>query len=322
MKCLFIYNPNSGKSKLLKRISYIKQELEKIYDEVDYKPTEYKGHAQEIAKDSCGKYDYLIISGGDGTVNEVINGIAQQENAPIIGYLPSGTVNDISRSLKIPRNIKKAIKLLKENKVFKHDLFKSNNRYGVYFCGSGAFTGASYSTNQKSKKLLGKIAYFIHGAKELVNIPDFDVKITDKNGQITEGKYVLMLIVNSRSVSGFRLNSHARLNDGGVDIVLIKRKNKKWYNYITSLLTIAKVFLFDLKYLKSNKYHDVLNLDEFTLTNNKRMIINVDGEKASYGNMKFKVINEGFKIIVPNKTIKHQNKLRAKEIKKLSKNKC
>ncbi len=313
MKCLFVYNPKSGKSGLLKRIEYIKEQLKQIYDEVDYKPTEYKGHATEIAKDSCGKYDYLVVSGGDGTINEIINGIAEQDNQPIIGYLPSGTVNDISRSLRIPRNLKKAIKVLRNNNVFKHDIFKSNNKYGIYFCGSGAFTGASYGTKQSSKKFFGKVAYFFHGAKELSNIPDFDVTIKDKNGNTTSGKYVLMLIVNSRSVSGFMLNASAELNDGKVDIVLIKRKNSKFFNYISSLLTIAKVFLFDMRFLKSNKRVDVLSLDEFSLVNNKRMIINVDGEKASYGNMNFKVLNEGFSIVVPSKTIKEQFKRKYKK---------
>ncbi len=313
MKCLFVYNPKSGKSGLLKRIEYIKSKLSEIYDEVDYKPTEYKGHATEIARESCGKYDYLIVSGGDGTISEIINGVAEQENQPTIGYLPSGTVNDISRSLRIPRNLKRAIGVLRDNNVFKHDLFKCNNKYGIYFCGSGAFTGASYGTKQSSKKFFGKTAYFFHGAKELGNITDFDVNIKDKDGNITSGRYVLMLIVNSRSVSGFMLNASAKLNDGKVDIVLIKRQNKKFFNYLASLFTIAKVFLFDMKFLKSNSRVDVLSLDEFKLKNSKRMVINIDGEKASYGNMDFKVIQEGFKIVVPSKTIKEQFKNKYKE---------
>ena len=109
-KCLFVYNPKSGKSGLVKRVNYIINELNAIYDEVDYKPTEYAGHATKIARDACGVYTHLIISGGDGSFNEIVNGVAEQENAPIIGYLPSGTVNDISRSLNISRNLNKALK--------------------------------------------------------------------------------------------------------------------------------------------------------------------------------------------------------------------
>ncbi len=312
MKCLFVYNPNSGKSGLEKRINYIKSELGKFYDEVDYQPTEYRGHAKQIAKDACGKYDYLVVSGGDGTFNEIVNGVAEQDNAPIIGYLPSGTVNDISRSLRIPRNLKKAINVLKENKIYEHDIFKSNDDYGIYFCGAGAFTSTSYDTTQKNKKFWGKVAYFFHGVKELANITDFDVKITRDGRTLADDKYIMMLILNSRSTAGFILNKNADLSDGTVDVVLIKRKNNRFCNRLRSLITMAKIFLFDISTLKDGSRVTKLTLDEFTIHTNKRLIINVDGEKGSYGNMRFKTINKALKIVVPEKTIKSQEKIKAK----------
>lgn len=315
MRCLFVYNPNSGKSGLVKRINYIIDELKKIYDEVEYKATERKGHAREIARDACGKYDYLIVSGGDGTFNEIVNGVAEQENQPIIGYLPSGTVNDISRSLRIPRKLKKAFRILKENNVYTHDIFKSNHDYGIYFCGAGAFTSSSYDTTQKNKKFLGKIAYFFHGMKELFHVTDFDVKISQDGTTLAEDKYIMMIISNSRSTAGFILNSKADLSDGKVDVVLIKRKNSKFINYISSLLTIAKIFLFDIRSLKDGKKVTKLSLDDFTIHTSKRLIINVDGEKSSYGNMKFRTIKEGIKVIVPEKTIKSQEKIKNKSTK-------
>ena len=237
-KCLFIYNPKSGKSGVTKRINYIINELETIYDEVDIRPTQYRGHATELSRDACGKYAHLIVSGGDGTVNEIINGVAEQENAPIIGYLPSGTVNDISRSLNIPRSLDKALKVIRDSNILEHDIFKANNRYGIYVCGAGAFTATSWDTDQKSKKFWGKVAYFFHGINEIFNLPDFDIKITEKNGNVYEDKYIMMLILNSRSTAGFKLNSKARLSDGKVDVVLIKRKNEKFWTYISSIFHI------------------------------------------------------------------------------------
>lgn len=312
MKCLFVYNPNSGKSGLQKRIDYIKSELNKIYDEVDYHPTEYRGHAREIARDACGKYDYLVVSGGDGTFNEIVNGIAEQDNAPIIGYLPSGTVNDISRSLRIPRNLKKALNILSENQIFEHDIFKSNGDYGIYFCGAGAFTSSSYDTTQKNKKFWGKVAYFFHGVKELFDITDFNVKITRDGRTLADDKYIMMLILNSRSTAGFILNSHADLSDGTVDVVLIKRKNDKFWNRLKSLLTMVKIFLFDIKSVKDGPNVTKLALDEFNIHTSKRLIINVDGEKGSYGNMQFRTLNKAIKIVVPDKTIKSQAKTKIK----------
>lgn len=314
-KCLFVYNPKSGKSGLVKRINYIINELNAIYDEVDYKPTEYAGHATKIAREACGVYTHLIISGGDGSFNEVVNGVAEQDNAPIIGYLPSGTVNDISRSLNISRNLNKALKSIRDNNIFEHDIFKANDRYGIYVCGAGAFTSTSYDTKQKSKKFLGKVAYFFNGIGELFHLQDFDIKITDKDGYITSGKYIMMLILNSRSTAGFKLNSKANLSDGKVDVVLVKREDKKFITYISSLLNIAKIFLFDYSLLKNNKYITKFSASEFHLENSKRAIINMDGEKGPFGNIDFKVINKGIKIIVPSKTVKQQFKIVNKKCK-------
>ena len=312
MKCLFVYNPNSGKSGLQKRIDYIKKQLNTIYDEVDYKPTEYKGHAEQIARDSCGKYDYLVISGGDGTVNEVVNGLAEQENAPILGYLPSGTVNDLSRSLMIPKNLKKTIEILRLNSLYYHDIFKANNRYGIYFCGSGVFTSVSYSTKQKKKKIWGKLAYFIDAIKDFDNINDFDADIITKDGKIIGDKYIMLLIINSRSTAGFLSNKKANLSDGKVDLVFIKRENDKPFNYIKSLFTVARVFMFGVNSVKKSKDVTILNLDEFDLKISKRLIINIDGEEGTQGNIHFKVLKQNLKIIVNPKLIKKLTKYEKK----------
>ena len=315
MKCLFVYNPNSGKSGLQKRIDYIKSQLNTIYDEVDYKPTEYKGHAQKIASDACGKYDYLVISGGDGTVNEVVNGLAEKEHAPILGYLPSGTVNDLSRSLMIPRNLKKAIAILRQNSIYHHDIFKANDKYGIYFCGSGVFTSVSYSTKQKKKKKLGKIAYFIDAIKDFSNINDFEVDIITKDGKVIGDKYIMLLIINSRSTAGFLSNKKANLSDGKVDLVFIKRENDRPFNYLKSLFNVARVFLFGINSVR--KSHDVtlLNLDEFDLKISKRLIINIDGEEGTQGNIHFTVLKQHLNIIVNPKVIKKIAKYEKKRAK-------
>ena len=303
MKCLFVYNPNSGKSGLKERIDYIIKQLKTIYDEVDYKPTEYKGHAKEIAAEACGVYDYLVISGGDGTVNEVVNGLAEKENAPILGYLPSGTVNDLSRSLMIPKKLDKALEILRLNSIYYHDIFKVNKKYGIYFCGTGAFTSASYSTDQKFKKRMGKIAYFVDAARDLAELNDFDVDIITPDKKIISDTYVMLLIINSRSTAGFMSNRKANLSDGKVDLVFVKH-SKTSFTYFKSLFTILRVFLFGLEAVKHSKAITKLTIDEFDLKISKRLIINIDGEKGTTGNIHFKVLKQGLRIIVNPKLIK------------------
>ena len=95
-------------------------------------PTTHSGHATALAKSAIGKYDYFFTAGGDGTINEVINGFGDSEQKPILGYIPCGTVNDVARSLGLKKNIKKAVKILMEGEPKTHDTFRVNNKYGIY----------------------------------------------------------------------------------------------------------------------------------------------------------------------------------------------
>ena len=277
---------------------YIIKYLNNLYSHVDVVTTKYSKHAIEIAKNSCGVYKYLIISGGDGTFSEIINGIAEQEKKPIVGYIPSGTINDISRSLKIPLNYKKALQVIKNNKIFSHDLFKANNNYGIYVCGTGAFTNTSYITKHKTKKVLGKLAYFLQCIKQIFTVKDFRLRLTDENGNVTAGKYIMMLACNSKSLAGFKINKTANLNDGKVDVILIKRNNY-FTNYFSSIFIILKMFLFGIKSLKKNKNVTILNLNSFNVCLSKSLYVNIDGEKTFKGNFNFQTIENGINIIIP-----------------------
>lgn len=167
MNCVFICNEKSGRSKILKYKNYILSQLKTKYDEVDYMPTQYKGNATEIVNKVFDKYDTIVVSGGDGTLNEVINALAEKDAQTTIGYIPTGTTNDVAHSLKIPKNIKKAVQIILNGKVFHHDVFKVNDKYGIYVCSTGLFCESSYATKQIDKKHYGRFAYFVYGAKEI-----------------------------------------------------------------------------------------------------------------------------------------------------------
>lgn len=297
MKCVFICNEKSGRGKIVKYKDYILSELKTKYEVVDYVPTQYKGHATEIVNSIYDKYDTLVVSGGDGTLNEVINALAGKEVQPVIGYIPTGTTNDVAHSLRISKNIKKAVKTILNGKVFNHDVFKVNDKYGIYVCSTGLFCECSYAAKQIDKKHYGRFAYFVYGAKEIFKAEPLNIKIKYDNITL-DGRYCLMLIVNSRYVGGYKVNKNANLNDGYVDIILIKEPKKKGLSF-RSLLTIAKLFLFGLDFNKKNKFITYLKLKEFEVGINSKTKINMDGEKACKGSFKFKAIEKGVKIFVP-----------------------
>lgn len=296
MKCVYIYNPNSGKMKNGKKSNYIVERLKQKFNELEVKPTGKRGDAGEFAKAACGNCDVLVVAGGDGTLNEVINAIAPCKIRPTIGYIPTGTANDLAHSLKIPKNIKKALNIIMEGKSIMHDVFKAGQHYGIYVCGFGVFTSCSYNAAQKYKKHFGRIAYAANGAKEMFTGKPFKLTLTSLTSTIT-GKFVLGLIVNSRYVAGFKINKMACCNDGFVNVVLVRTNAKRHFS-LASLLRVFRVFLFGINSLSHNKKCVILKLNKFKVDVENNITINLDGEKGFNGAFDFEVLQSHVQIMV------------------------
>lgn len=293
-KCLFIYNPHSGKGKIVKNESFIKSSLSKKFH-VDVVQSEYAGHIGDYISTHGEEYDIVVVSGGDGTLNEAVNSVAKLEKRIKIGYIPTGTVNDVAHSLYIPRSIKKAVKNILNGQVFSHDILKVNDKYGIYVCCSGLFTSSSYGTQQEKKKKMGKMAYVFDGAKKVFKTDAVNLKLSTDN-QTIEGKYAIMLILNSRYVGGLRVNKNAILNDGIVDVILAESK-KDIVNF-GAIARVAFMFVKGIK-KKSTKKIKHLQLQKFNITTTDSTIINLDGEKIGQGSFDCEVIKQGVDIIVP-----------------------
>lgn len=174
---------------------------------------------------------------------------------------------------------------------------KVNNKFGVYVCCSGLFTEASYSTQQSQKKKMGKIAYAFHGIKKVFSTPAVKLKLSYEGGEI-EGKYAIMLIINSRYVSGFKMNKNAILNDGIVDVLLVESKKD-----IVNLNAVRRVLMLFVKGTKENlkKGVHLFSLDKFKIETTESTVINLDGERIGEGSFDCQVIKQGVDIIVPKK---------------------
>ena len=300
MKSIFVYNPESGKSSVVKLKDYILNKLSKKFGEIDCVATTHAGHAKELAKESIGKYDYFFIAGGDGTLHEVVNGFGSSETKPIIGYIPCGTVNDIARSIGISRNIKKSVKTIMKGKPFEHDIFRLNRRYGIYVCCTGLFTKSSYDTDRYNKKKYGKIAYFNRGVNEIKDCKPVAVTL-EINGETIQKNCGLVLILNSRSVAGFPINKKAKLDDGEVEIVLF-HSNKKNIPF-DEISIIFKAFTLGIDSVKNHPSVIYRKASNFKITTNDGTIINLDGEKSDEGSFNFTVLPKAIKIIAP---VKHK----------------
>lgn len=295
-KCLFVYNPHSGKGKVAKKEKYIVDKLSEKF-EVELVRSEYAGHMGDYIRQKGENFDVIVGAGGDGSLNEIVDAVMSLKTRPKIGYIPAGTVNDIAHSLYIPRKINKAVDNILNGEVFSHDVMKVNEKHGIYVCCSGLFTESSYSTDQAKKKKMGKIAYAFHGIKKVFSTPAVKLKLIYEGGEI-EGKYAIMLIINSRYVSGMRMNKRAILNDGVVDVILIDSKND-----IVNLGAVERVLALFVKGIKDKikKHIHHFVLDKFKIETQSSTIINLDGEKIGAGSFDCQVIKQGIDVIVPKK---------------------
>lgn len=221
--CMFIYNPQAGKGKVKGFLHTVIEGFFQMDDFVTCFPTDHKEHAVEIIR-TYGKYfDLIICCGGDGTLNEVINGMLSLNQKPLLAYIPSGTVNDFANTLHLSANPQKAIEAFAKNECFACDICSFNERYFTYVAAFGAFTEVSYRTPQATKNMLGRAAYFLEGLKQLPNITTYHMRIITADRTIDDD-FVFGAVTNARSVAGFQsINTkYAQLDDGEFEVLLIR----------------------------------------------------------------------------------------------------
>lgn len=309
MKCILIYSPFSKKGKFEPFIQKAKNILSEKYEIIDFVKTKKEGHATQIAKSSCGVYDLVLVAGGDGLLNEVIAGIAGQENRPKIAFLPSGTVNDSARSLKVPFNFEKALKVALNGVPFKTDIMQFNNGYAFYVIVLGYCAKSIYTTSSLAKRLFGWFAYFFKGIKSFFVRQRMHLKVKTDNDEEIDDIFSFVLIYNSRSVAGFSINKDALLDDGYIDVVLIKDHGKGLINFFKNLFKVVKIFVLGARKLKNNKHTLIRKVQSIKIENIDNAVYNVDGSYGGNEDIDLHVLKQAVDIMVPLKSIKANKKI-------------
>lgn len=227
-KILIIMNPKSG---LMQAPKYLSEIID-FYTASGYMSsvlmTQGAADAREYAKEYAGDFDIIVVSGGDGTLNEVIDGVIKSGASPSLGYLPSGSTNDFATSLGIPKGVMEAARRVIRGQAQELDVGSFNGRYFSYIASFGAFTSTSYSVPQNLKNILGHTAYVLGGIKDVVNIKSIHARINSSmSGQderISEGEYIFGAICNTTSVAGIlKLDNYdVKMDDGLLEVLLVK----------------------------------------------------------------------------------------------------
>lgn len=292
MKAMIILNPSSGKEKAADYADRIEETLRDRYADIDIRRTEKEGDAAAFATEAClSLYDTVIAMGGDGTINEAINGLAEQNNRPALGIIPLGTINDFARALNIPLDPYEAIAILKEQNLRPVDIGKINEHYFANVIAVGAIAEASYKVSPELKTRLGSLAYFMEGAKSFLSGDAIEICVEHENGK-WEGNTFLLIAALTNSVGGFEaLAPEANVNDGKFHAFIVKKMSvPKIASLVPSLLKGELEESEDVEYIRTS----YLNV-----TSDKAHVVNIDGEEGEPLPFKAKVLPGHLDVFVP-----------------------
>jgi diacylglycerol kinase (ATP) len=234
-----IYNPTSGREEMRRRLPDVLQRLESYGFETSTHATTGPGDATRAAAEAARRgFDLVIASGGDGTINEVVCGLAEAEHRPPLGVLPLGTTNDLARALGIPRAWDAAIDIIAEGYVRSVDIGRVNERYFINVAGGGSLTELTYEVPSKMKTILGQLAYYMKGLEKLPRLRPIEMVVRSKEVTLHD-EMMLFLVANSSSVGGFeRLAPEAKIDDGLMDVFFLRRCNLA--EFIRLVTTLAR----------------------------------------------------------------------------------
>ncbi len=270
-KLLFVYNPCSGSGKIVKKIDKIVAIFSKAGYQADVYQTQASLDGKKKILSDGANYDRIVIAGGDGMLNELVNAVMKIEKPLNVGYIPMGTANDFARSHRIPKNPLKAAKIAASNNVRKVDIGEFNGRFFAYVAATGFGTKASYLTTQKAKKRWKFFAYAAYALKDLnkkslrKNCRKMTIVTDDK---IIEGEFVFAAISNSFSIAGMKnlTDKHCVLDDGKLEglFLPLPQKLKTWRLILKAFFT-RNYHLPGLMFTSSTKFEITSEPSDWTL---------------------------------------------------------
>ena len=297
-----IVNPVAGAGTSIKHWPHIKNQLEKLGISYDVVFTERIGHGIELAREAASQhYQYLVAVGGDGTINEVVNGMltAPQNGHTAIGVINTGSGSDFVRSLGIPRDADRACHhLLSANRLKVDvgviewgDATNPNRRFFVNAAGVG-FDAEATDTRRKLPKIFrGPVSYVIGVVSTLLGYRNKPINVKLDATDETAGKSLSIIVANGRYFGGgMKVAPNAELNDQLFDV-----------------LTIGDIGKFELMqafprvYKGTHITHPKVKVERaalVSLSSVERLLLQADGEIIGEGSFRFSILPGALSIVI------------------------
>jgi len=305
-KYLIIVNPNAGGRKAERDWPIIEKIIHANKLEYEVVFTRYRHHAINIVAEKIENQHYrkIIAVGGDGTVNEVVNGIFKQNVVATkdiqLGVIMIGTGNDWGKMFDIPSDYNKAISLIIKGKSFVQDVGhvsyyvgdKEHTRYFINCAGLGFDALVTKTTNlEKDNGKSSTFSYFKSLISSLFRYKPVDVKVHIDNREILDGKlFTLSLGIGKYTGGGMQQNPDAIANDGLFDLMLVDNIAK------TKLIRkIKKLYDGSIKDIKEVQSYRMNNM---RVESDYKLMLEVDGESLGHAPFTFGLIPQSLQIII------------------------
>lgn len=295
-KALVLINKTSGTGKAGNDTLEIVTKLaEKGYEPVVFPILPGSGLTSEtIIPEYDGMLDLIMCSGGDGTLNHVMNQVMLLKEKPVLAYVPSGSTNDFAKGLGIPSVRSKAIDIAVNGRPYTYDVGKMNDHYFNYVAAFGTFSKVSYATDQELKNVLGYAAYVLSAMAEIPQSLGYSCHMKiEADGLMEEGDYIFGAVSNSASVAGMTLfaDTDIKQDDGQMELLLIRApKNLAEFNAIIAALATKE---------PDNPYLTYKQVKKVKLSSEETTEWTLDGEfGGAFKKTTIEVVNKAVSIMV------------------------
>ena len=221
----FIYNPASGDN----RVVYALDNIISIYQHRGYLLEPFRltfDYDDDLLLEGLDEnYHHVLIAGGDGTINHVVNLLKNNGLDIPIAVLPTGTANDFARLIDMPSDIPTACKRLLAGEILELDLGKVNDHYFINVFSSGLFTDVSQKTPTLMKNTFGKLAYYMSGLGELPSFRKMQIRVESEGEEVYNGSALMLFVFNGQTAGNLKIAYLSDVRDGLLDVLIVKAGN-------------------------------------------------------------------------------------------------
>ena len=283
---MLIINPTSGGEKALDYKEKLENKAKEYFEYVETKITEKAKDATAFADEASKEnYEAVIVFGGDGTVNEVISGIAEKDYIPKLGIIPGGTGNLITKLLEISQDIDEAIDQLDFNKTNSIDIGKANKSYFGYIFSVGSLPEAIHNVEIEDKTKYGVLAYAINTIKSVIKDEVFNIKIETENGNY-EGEASQVLVLLSNYYADKKIFEENK--DGYANILILKNAS-----IISKISLIPDLLKGDIV---ENDNIEYIKAKDITISSDTKLESDIDGDQSDDLPVKITVLGNHIEI--------------------------